>query len=549
MHLAPIDYGIIAVYFLFVLGIGFVLKNFMKTSSDFLMAGRRIPAWVTGLAFMGANLGALEIIGMTASSAQYGAKTINFYWTGAIPAMLFVALFMMPFYYSSRIRSVPEYLRIRFNEPTRAFNSFSFALFMILTAGISMFLMGKIFNSMFGWNIWLSILLAALITLVYTFLGGLSSSIYNEVLQFFLIVIGLLPLAILPLLEAGGWGNLARKATEAATAAAPAGMQASFATFAHVNAGLSSPSLNPLGVEWIGMMIGLGVALSFGYWCTDFTVIQRAFAAKDLTAAQQTPLIAAIPKMLFPILITVPGFAAIALPGLAPQLQGHYNDAFALMLQHYYPAGLMGLGVTALLASFMSGMAGQITAFNTIWTYDIYQTYFKKDAPDEHYLRVGKIATVFAVVGAVFAAFIASQFMNIMDYIQLLCTFFHVPLFCILLLGMFWKKTTPVAAFTSIVVGTLSAVGYYVLYRMGVVHYPTEMAYNFNAAVLEMIVTLLVAAVVTFFTKPRKEEELVGLVYSLTPKPDHSALPWYARPATLGWGILIAFVALNLIFW
>lgn len=549
MHLRLIDYAIIATYFVFVLGIGFVLKKFMKTSSDFLMAGRRIPAWVTGLAFMGANLGALEIIGMTASSAQYGAKTVSFYWVGAIPAMLFVALFMMPFYYSSKIRSVPEYLRHRFNEPTRAFNSFSFAIFMILVAGVSMFLMGRIFHSMFGWNIWASIILAAAITLAYTFLGGLTSSIYNEVLQFFLIVIGLAPLAILGIINAGSWSNLAHLASSAAQKAAPAAAQASYLTYANVNHGLAAASANPMGVEWVGMVLGLGVALSFGYWCTDFTVIQRAFAAKDLTAAQRTPLIAAFPKMLFPILIVVPGFAAMSIPEVAAKMGTNYNDAFSLMIQHYYPAGLLGLGVTALLASFMSGMAGQITAFNTVWTYDIYQTYFKKDAPDSHYLMVGKIATVVAVVASVFTAILASSFQNIMDYVQLLFTFFHVPLFGVLLLGMFWKRTTPAASLTGLVGGTLGAVVYYVCYRMGMVHYPTEMAYNFNAAIIELVLTLFLTFVVTLFTKPRKEEELGGLVYSLTPKQNFSHLPWYARPATLGWVILAIFVALNVMFW
>ncbi|HEY9764895.1 MAG TPA: sodium:solute symporter family protein, partial [Chroococcales cyanobacterium] len=492
MHLAPIDYGIIATYFAFVLGIGFVLKSFMKTSSDFLMAGRRIPAWVTGLAFMGANLGALEIIGMTASSAQYGAKTVNFYWTGAIPAMLFVALFMMPFYYSSRIRSVPEYLRVRFNEPTRAFNSFSFAIFMILVAGISMFLMGKIFNSMFGWNIWASIILAAAITLIYTFLGGLTSSIFNEVLQFFLIVLGLLPLAVLGILKAGGWQQLTALATKAAQHAAPPALQSSFHSFAHVNAGLSMAGMNPMGVQWGGMIFGLGIALSFGYWCTDFTVIQRAFAAKDLIAAQRTPLIAAIPKMLFPILVVVPGFAAISIPEVATKMGGHYNDAFALMIQQFYPSGLLGLGVTALLASFMSGMAGQITAFNTVWTYDIYQSYINKNASDEHYLWMGRMATIGGIVLSLCAAYAATRFNNIMDMLQLVFAFVNAPLFATFLLGMFWKRATGHGAFSGLLFGTIAAalhhgftlpVGAAVGIKggwLGHLHsYPSEMAQNF----------------------------------------------------------------------
>ncbi|MGB7350689.1 MAG: hypothetical protein WBC66_12615, partial [Candidatus Acidiferrales bacterium] len=360
MHLSWIDYLIIALYCAFVLGVGFKLKKSMRTSTDFFLSGRKIPAWITGLAFISANLGALEVMGMAANGAKYGMLTCHFYWVGAIPAMLFVGLAMMPFYYGSRARSVPEYLRLRFDEKTRALNAITFAVMTVLASGINLYAMALLFKLMLGWSIHTTILLSAIVVLVYTFLGGLTSSIYNEVLQFFLIVLGILPLAVLSVAEAGGWSGMAARL--------PTG-------FMHMWTNLGSANANPMGVDWFQVVAGLGFVLSFGYWCTDFLVVQRALAARDMNAAQKTPLIAAVPKMFIPFLVIIPGMAAWAvLPHASFLLQGKvdYNLALPLLLARYYPAGMLGVGITALLASFMSGMAGNVTAFNTVWTYDIY---------------------------------------------------------------------------------------------------------------------------------------------------------------------------------
>src|SRR5690349_7621416 len=427
MTLTIIDWTIMLVYFVFVLGIGFALKRYMKTSTDFFLSGRSIPAWITGLAFISANLGAQEVIGMGASGAKYGIATSHFYWIGAIPAMAFLGVFMMPFYYGSRARSVPEYLKLRFDEKTRGFNAISFALMTVLSSGISLYAMGLLLETLLGWNFSFSILIAAAIVLIYVFLGGLTSAIYNEVLQFFLIVFGFAPLVFLGLRDVGGWAGLqTRLATVATSNGFGAGAWSESWKY------MGSPSSNPMGVEWFGLAMGLGFVLSFGYWCTDFLVVQRAMAAKSMSAARRTPLIAAIPKMLFPFLVILPGLIAIGLPtqrsaavmetggisvqaqpagqGLIPvkvdeisgkpiyDLQGKpvldYDLAIPEMLAHYFPAGLLGLGLTALLASFMSGMAGNVTAFNTVWTYDIYHAYINKRATDQHLLWMGRFTTV-----------------------------------------------------------------------------------------------------------------------------------------------------------
>src|SRR5499433_1506659 len=394
VHLGTIDYAIIGVYFIFVLGVGFGLRRQTKTSSDFFLSGRSLPAWVTGIAFISANLGAQEVIGMGASGAKYGIATSHFYWVGAIPAMVFVGVLMMPFYYGSRARSVPEYLKLRFDEKTRGLNAISFAVMTVLSSGISLYAMGLLLEALLGWNFSFSILIAAAIVLVYVFLGGLTSAIYNEVLQFFLIVFGFAPLVFLGLKDAGGWTGLQTRLAEVATANG-------FASGAWTESWkfMGSPSSNPMGVEWFGLAMGLGFVLSFGYWCTDFLVVQRAMAADSMSAARRTPLIAAFPKMFFPFLVILPGMIAIALtfqggvsgfklPLKDPNVPGIYDYDLAIpqMLVHYFPSGMLGLGLTALLASFMSGMAGNVTAFNTVWTYDIYQGYIRKNAPDSHYL-------------------------------------------------------------------------------------------------------------------------------------------------------------------
>ena len=595
MTLSPVDWLIILLYFAFVLGIGVALKRYMKTSSDFFLAGRSLPAWICGLAFISANLGAQEVIGMAASGAKYGIATSHFYWIGAIPAMVFVGLFMMPFYYGSRARSVPEYLRLRFDEKTRGFNAISFAVMTVFSSGISMYAMAKLIQTMhmfdstlarFGipisWSFHVSIVVSAVIVLVYIFLGGLTSAIYNEVLQFFLIVAGFFPLVMLGLKNVGGWSGLKQQLPVA---------------FTHSWQGLGNAHTNPLGVEAFGLVMGLGFVLSFGYWCTDFLVVQRAMAARDMNAARRTPLIAALPKMVFPVLVILPGMIAIALPTPGVSLEtggGHvqvsagkglipakvddttgaakldvngkpvldYDLAIPNMLLHYFPTGILGLGLTALLASFMSGMAGNVTAFNTVWTYDIYQSYIHKNATDEHYLWMGRMSTVFGILVSVAAAYAATRFNNIMDFLQLVFAFVNAPLFATFLLGMFWKRSTGHGAFFGLLSGTVAAALHHGLSLpagagigikggwIGSIHtYPSEMAQNFWTAIWAWSACFVVTILISMFTQPRKEEELKGLVYSLTERQNDDHLVWYKRPLTLGVVVVVLAVTLNLIFW
>ncbi len=532
MKLAWVDYCIITFYFLFVTAVGYVLKRFMRTSEDFFLSGRSIPGWVTGLAFMAANLGALEVMGMAANGAKYGMLTNHFYWVGAIPAMIFVGIWMMPFYYGSKARSVPEYLKLRFNEATRALNAISFAFMTVLMSGINMFAMALVFRSILDWSMDFSILASAGVVLAYVFWGGLTSSIYNEVLQFFLIVMGFLPLAYLGLKDVGGMKGLIERL--------PAG-------YGNTWANLTSASDNPMGIEWIGMILGLGFVLSFGYWCTDFLVVQRAMAARDMTAARRTPLIAAVPKMFFPLLVILPGL--VALVTVPDQVRADYNSALPLMLARYYPTGLLGLGLTALLASFMSGMAGNVTAFNTVWTYDIYQTYLRPNENDLHYLRMGRWATVVGVLISVGTAYIVMRFNNLMDYMQLLFSFFNAPLFATFMLGMFWRRATPWGAFWGLLSGILSAATHYLLVEQKVLRYGSDMTANFYGAITAWTVCFLVTIVVSFVSSQKSEKELVGLVYGLTPREHDGARPWLARPSTFAWGVFAVAVLLNIWFW
>jgi SSS family solute:Na+ symporter len=567
MKLTFIDWTIMVIYFVFVLGIGFALKRYMKTSTDFFLSGRSIPAWITGLAFISANLGAQEVIGMGASGAKYGIATSHFYWIGAIPAMAFIGVFMMPFYYGSKARSVPEYLKLRFDEKTRGFNAISFALMTVLSSGISLYAMGLLLQTLLGWNFSFSILVAAVIVLAYVFLGGLTSAIYNEVLQFFLIVFGFAPLVFLGLKDVGGWSGLqSRLAGVATTNGYASGAWTESWRF------MDTPSSNPMGVEWFGLAMGLGFVLSFGYWCTDFLVVQRAMAAKSMSAARRTPLIAAVPKMLFPFLVILPGMIAMALThqsgstgfALPQKTDGtlEYNMAIPLMLGHYFPTGMLGLGLTALMASFMSGMAGNVTAFNTVWTYDIYQSYIKRNASDQHYLWMGRMATVFGIVASVAAAYVTTRFNNIMDMLQLVFAFVNAPLLATFLLGMFWKRTTGHGAFIGLVAGTLGAVVHHGLTLpvgavagvkggwFGAVHiYPSELAQAFWTAICAWTTCFIVTIVVSLITRAKAHNELRGLVYSLTERPREDRVPWYQRPAVLAVIVLLGAILLNIIFW
>ncbi len=576
-----IDYTIIIIYFAFVLGIGWALKKFMKSSKAFLEAGRSLPAWVTGLAFISANLGALEVIGMAASGAKYGATTVHFYWLGAIPAMIFLAIFMMPFYYGSKARSVPEYLKLRFDEKTRGFNAFSFALMTIFSSGISMYALALLAQTILpfrftvnvlGWHMTpfdVYLFISALIVLLYTYLGGLSSAIYNEVLQFFLIVMGFTPLVILALIHIGGWEGLKTQLDVVATSN---GFQPG--AWTHTWKFMGHANTNPMGVEWFGLIMGLGFVLSFGYWGTNFLVVQRAMAAGDMNAARKTPLIGAIPKMFIPFLVILPGMIAIAMtmdPSIdfalpAKGASYNYDTVIPMMLKAYYPIGLLGLGITALFASFMSGMAGNVTAFNTVWTYDIYQSYIYSKGSDKHYLKVGQWTTVVGVLLSILTAYVARVFNNVMDFLQLIFAFINAPLFATFLLGMFWKRTTGHAAFYGLLSGTfIAAIHHGLTQPAGAtslvkggwlvgghpIHvYPSEMAQNFWTAIFAFSLALVLTIIITLLTRQKKsEEELKGLVYSLTPRIVNKDVPFVRSPEFLAIVVGAVAIVLTIIFW
>lgn len=555
MTLHFIDYLILALYFVFVLGIGWLLKRRVSSSADFLTSSRSVPLWITSLAFVATNLGAQELVGMSASGAKYGIMTAHFYWVGAIPAMLFVGVFMMPFYYGSKARSVPEYLKLRFDEKTRAFNALTFAVMTILSSGISMYALGLLFQLVLGWSFTASILLSAAIVLCYTLLGGLTSAIYNEVLQFFLIVLGFAPLAYFAVARAGGWDGMAAKVQHAQFKDA----------WSHSWKYAAEPASNPMGVEVFGIVMGLGFVLSFGYWCTNYLVVQRAMAADSMASARLTPIVGAFPKMILPFIVIVPGIAALALTNdssiayALPEKGGSYDydQTITTLMAQFYPTGMLGIGLTALMASFMSGMAGNVTAFNTVWTYDIYQSYIKKDAPDSHYLWMGRVTTVVGTVLSIGAAYLATLYNNIMDLLQLVFSFVNAPLFATFLLGMFWKRATGHGAFTGLIAGTTAATITHGLtvaegkggWIVATHEFPSVMAQNFWIAIFAWSVCFLVTILVSQTTKPKDESELKGLVYGVTPIPSETGVPWYRRPVPLSVAAGIACILLNVVFW
>lgn len=650
IHLAGIDYAILLAYVAFVIGIGWMLSRYMKTSADFLTSARSIPTWVTGLAFISANLGALELVGMAASGAKYGISTAHFYWVGAIPAMIFLAVFMMPFYYGSKARSVPEYLKMRFDERVRALNSVAFAVMTIFASGISMNALAKLLNSLLGWNYHVALWISSGVVLLYVLKGGLTSAIYTEVLQFFMIVLGFAPVVYLGLKDVGGWGAMNHSLQSVAVDPSvyylkDAGVH--YAPDAWTSAWkpvLAGATHNPMGVDWFAMIFGLGFVLSFGYWCTNFLVVQRAMAAKNMTAARNTPLVAAVPKMFFPFLVIVPGMIAIALTAMpnkdyripppivseanytkaidavksanpadpaaglkavgdalgqkiaddkiasliaanaANKLPDEviknalynsiavndYDQVILSLVKKYCPAGLLGLALTALLASFMSGMAGNVTAFNTVFTYDLYQAYFAKNKSDKHYFWMGKFITVVGIVLSIAAAYFASMFYNAMDVIQLVFGFVNAPLFATFLLGMFWKRTTATGAFIGLFGGITSSALFHAFttvpsnvdasghiisvvkggYLKVLEVFPSEMAQNFWLAAFAFTVCFTFTLVISLATaRTKTDEELKGLVYSLTPKIVDHNLPVYQRPAVVGIVLLIACIILNILFW
>jgi SSS family solute:Na+ symporter len=557
LKLAAVDYAILIVYFGFVLGIGWRLRKKIATSGDFLTSGHSVPVWITSLAFLAANLGAQELVGMSGNGAKYGIITAHFYWVGAVPAMIFVGLFMMPFYWGSRARSVPEYLKMRFDEKTRALNALSFAGMTVFSSGISMYALGLLLKLILGWSFTTSVLCSAAIVLAYTFLGGLTSAIYNEVLQFFLIVMGFSPLAIMAVMKAGGWGGMSARL---AAMTLPGGMNGSVMT--HSWKYLGHTNQNPMGIEVFGLVMGLGFVMSFGYWCTDFLVIQRAMAANSMSASRRTPVIAALPKMMMPFIVIVPGIAALALSQMAvgydlPMKNGgpDYDQVLTTLMAKFYPAGMLGVGLTGLMASFMSGMAGNVTAFNTVFTYDIYQTHIRPGRPDHHYLTVGRVTTVVGVALSIGTAYLAQYYNSINDLLQLVFSFVNAPLFGTFLLGMFWKRTTGHGAFCGLLSGTVAAAithGCTLAEGKGgwittIYEFPSSMAQNFWIAIMAWTTCFIVTILVSTVTRPRPEKELHGLVYGLTDLKHDEGVSWYKRPVPLA--IAIAALALFLNIW
>jgi SSS family solute:Na+ symporter len=549
-----IDYLLVAIYFVFVLGIGILARRSVSTSLDFFLSGRSLPAWVTGLAFISANLGAVEIIGMSANGAQFGLPSVHYFWIGAVPAMLFLGVVMMPFYYGSKVRSVPEFLNRRFGPTAHLVNAISFALAQLLIAGINLYLLAKIVEVLLGWPLWTSLIVAAAVVLTYTALGGLSAAIYNEVLQFFVIVVALTPLTLVGLYKVGGWNGLTDRINKLPDA------ELRLNSWPGTNlTGIDSPLMSV-----IGLVFGLGFVLSFGYWTTNFVEVQRAMASSSIGAAQRAPIIGSFPKMFIPFIVIFPGMiAGVIVTELSNPSKGSdpdYNNAILYMMRDLLPNGMLGVAIAGLLASFMAGMAANISAFNTVFSYDLWQTYIKKDRPDDYYTRVGRLATVAATIIAIGTAIFASSYSNIMDYLQTLFGFFNAPLFATFILGMFWKRMTATAGWMGLVSGTLSAVLVGVLSEdalgpmsIGAINLSGQGA-SFVAAGAAFVVDIVVSVVVSYMTKPKPEGDLRGLVYSLTPKSDFhdenaGVLAWWQQPNKLAALSLTLVIILNIIFW
>ncbi|WP_439427242.1 sodium:solute symporter family protein [Micromonospora sp. LA-10] len=530
LDMNAVDYLILGLYFVTVLGVGFAARRAIRTSVDFFLSGRSLPAWVTGLAFVSANLGALEIIGMAANGAQYGIMTVHYYWIGAVPAMVFLGIVMMPFYYGSKVRSVPEYLRLRFNRPTHLLNAISFAVAQVLIAGVNLYALALIMQALLGWPLWFAIIVGAVIVLAYITVGGLSGAIYNEVLQFFVIIAGLVPITVIGLVKVGGVSGLMDAVRDSKLG--EAGL--------HAWEGTGSTA-NPLGAHWLGIVFGLGFVLSFGYWTTNFAEVQRALSARNMSAARRTPIIAAYPKLLIPAVTVIPGLIAlVTVKGLgADEGDMVYNNAIPLLMRDLLPNGVLGIAVTGLVASFMAGMAANVSGFNTVFTYDIWQAYFRRNESDEHYVKVGRIATVGAVVIGIGTAFIAAGFSNIMNYIQALFSVFNAPLFGTFIIGMFWRRMSPLAGFWSLLSGTIVAAATYLLYKGGVISFNSDLEESFWGAGLAFATVAVVAAIVTPLTRPKTDDQLTGLVYGLsdTTLADDSLAgdaAWYRSPVLLG---------------
>jgi solute:Na+ symporter, SSS family len=554
LSLSTIDLVIIALYFVMVLGIGFYLKRYTKTGEDFFLAGRDMTSWIAGLSFVAANLGSLELMGWAGSAYQYGILATHWYWIGAIPAMLFLGIVMMPFYYISKTHSVPGYLKLRFGEPARALSAITFGFMTVLMSGINMYSMALVMKIILGWDISFSIWVSSLTVAAYVFLGGLLSAIFNEVLQFFLIWLGAIVVSILGLIEVGGWDGLVQR------------IHANWPgqDYTHLWSGLGHFSDNPMGINWAGIVLGLGFVISFGYWTTDFLVVQRVLSAKDLRSAKMAPIIGSVFKMAVPFIVILPGLLGLAvlpekLVGEANAAAGAhtYNEVLPLMLARYCGPGLLGLGITALVAGFMSGMAGNVSAFATVWTYDIYRAFMKKAGTDEHYVAVGRWCTLLGVLVSIGTAYLVMQFASIMDYVQALFSFFIAPLFATVVLGMLWKRATPQGGFWGLLLGTLSSISMWgwvkadpsALQYIALSSHAKDMAENMYRALWSWIICAGVTVIVSLATRPKPDAELAGLVYGATEIPSEGSLPLYHRP--IFWAVLVTvvFVIVNVVFW
>ncbi len=550
IHLSFVDWLVIAIYFGFVIGIGVYLKRFTRSQEDFFMAGRKNSSWVAGLAFLSANLGALELLGMTGNTFKYGMYVAHFYWIGAIPAMLFLGVFMMPFYFSSKIHSVPGYLKLRFDEKTRVLNGIAFAIMTLLVSGINLYAMALVLHTFLGWHWDLSMWVSAATVGVYVTLSGLMSAIFTEIIQFFLIWFGLFLVAALGLVDVGGFHKLMSEVPPA------------FGTLWSTS---GNPADNGMMISWAGIILGLGFVLSFGYWTTDFLVVQRAFSAKDLRAARMTPITASFFKMCVPFLVIIPGLVALVLSqnpasGFALLHDGgqiNYDSALPLLIARYYPNGLIGLGVTALLAGFMAGQAGNISAFNTVWTYDIYRSVIRKDASDSNLLWMGRVATVVGIFLSLVTAYWAKSFPSIMDYMQAIFSWVNAPLFATMLLGMFVRWITPAGAFWGLLAGMVSSITLFLAVKFQWIDpasitlssTASDMSANFWRAWWAWLICFGSTILISLFTKKKPDEELVGLVKGLTPTPDQGNVPVYRRPEFIAVISLVILVILNIIFW
>ncbi len=562
--LSGVDILILLLYFAIVLFIGFYVRDSANTSEEFFLAGREMTAWIAGLSFVSANLGSLELMGWAGSTYQYGILAMHWYWIGAIPAMLFLGIVMMPFYYISKTHSVPGYLQLRFGESSRALSAISFALMTILMSGVNMYAMAVVMQTVLGWNITFSIWIGAVTVAIYVMLGGLRSAIINEVLQFILIWAGAAMIPILGLIEAGGWSNLkAQIATNVGSTA-----------YTHLWSTLGTFKGNPMGVHWTGIIFGLGAIVSFGYWTTDFLVVQRVLSANNLRAAKMAPVIGAAFKMAVPLIVIVPGLIALGLmnhgqpiyhlvPGDVAARTGQpaYDQVLPLMLIRYCPPGLLGLGITALVAGFMSGMAGNVSAFSTVWTYDIYGAFMNKKATDSHYVFMGRASTVVGMLVSIATAYLVMHAASIMDYVQALFSFFIAPLFGTVILGMLWKRATSAGGFWGLFSGTAASIGMFLYANTGSAQHKAAalarialspdaqpQAENLYRALWSWLICVGVTVAVSLATKPKTDAELNGLVYGATIIPHDGAMTIWQKPVFWAGVVAVVFIGLNIAF-